>query len=126
MKKVKKTKQLEDKMQTESAEVSADLTREDNINKIGLEVKRRLDQHFKQWGGGLSFRTVMSNNSYKARNLGLEVGELAQLLEDKGYIKVINTPSGARFLFSSECPLSNDELADWLMTQELQKSADKA
>jgi len=115
-----KNKQLGDKLEQVKVDKS------EVIERVGRAFKARLDSHFAQWTGGLPFKVIMSNYSYKAKALGMDVGELAQELEAKGFIKIINSPSGARYLFSGDCPLTETELMDWLSTQEQAKELSRA
>lgn len=95
------------------------------LEGIGKEIQKRLDKHFKQWGAGLPFKAIISNQAYRAKVLGMGVGELADRLEDEGFIKVLNTPNGARFIFSGDCPMTLDQMQDWLQEQEIKKESEK-
>ncbi len=95
------------------------------IASIGRGVKTRLKDHFKQWNGGLPYKTVISAETYRARRIGMEVGELASELETAGYIKIFNTPSGARYVFSGDCPLTIEEMQNWLQEQEVYKETER-
>ena len=91
------------------------------LSEIGEEIKIRLTNHFKQWEAGLPFKLIMSAQSHKAKQLGLDVGALANELENQGFIKILNSPSGARFVFAGDCPLSLEEMKEWLQTEEMSK-----
>lgn len=95
------------------------------IEQIGRDVQSRLKQYFEQWEGGLSFRAILSNYSVKASKLGFTTTEFANELMDRGFIKIFLTPSGSRFVFPGDCPLSLQEIQEWLHTQEVKKETDK-
>lgn len=95
------------------------------IEQIGKEIQSRLNKHFEQWAGALQFRFVMSNQAYRAKALKIDVGTLANELEEMGFIKVLNTPSGQRFVFSGNCPWGMEEMQNWLQEQEIHKESQK-
>lgn len=91
------------------------------IESTAENLKYRLKAQFKQWGGGLQFRAVMASKSVAAKKVGLTLDALTQILEDEGHIKVFNTPNGARYVFSGDCPLTDEEMQAWLQEQEIEK-----
>lgn len=96
------------------------------IERTGKSLQALLDSHFKQWQTGLPFKTVLSPYSTRAKTLGFGgVSELAQELEKQGFIKVLSSPSGKRFVFSTKCSMSKDEIHDWLQTQELMNETER-
>lgn len=95
------------------------------LDGVGKDIQRRLNGYFKQYGSGLEFRTVMSSQSYRAKALGMDVGELSDKLEAGGYIKVLWAPGGQRFVFSGTCPLSEEQMQEWLHDQEIMRETQK-
>lgn len=110
---------------TKEKNMEKNLDNIDTINKIGNEINLRLANHFKQWGAGLQFRFIMSSQAYRAKNLGMDVGTLSNKLESMGYIKIMNTPSGQRFVFAGNCPWTTEEMMNWLQEQEMLKETQK-
>lgn len=97
----------------------------EKVEQIGRDIRARLNTHFKQWNGGLPYRAIMSSQTYRAKAVGMLLGELSDTLEDQGFIKVVSTPSGARFVFAGDCGLTEDQMRDWLQEQEMVKEASK-
>lgn len=95
------------------------------IDDIGREINQRLSSHFNQWRAGLQFRFVMSSQAYRAKALGMDVGSMAHKLEESGYIKILNTPNGQRFVFAGDCPMTIEEMQNWLQEQEMIKESQK-
>jgi len=95
------------------------------LDEIGKETQLRLSKHFEQWKAGLQFRFVLSSQAYRAKALGMDVGAMSSELETLGYIKVLNTPSGQRFVFAGDCEWSNEEMQNWLQEQEMLKESQK-
>lgn len=87
--------------------------------KIGMDINKRLNKHFEQWGGGLQYKLILPHYASRAKRLGLSVTELSDALEEIGAIKVLNSPNGKRFIFSGDCQATPEEMNDWLQTQEM-------
>jgi len=121
---VEKDKQTKGKTMDNQQE-QASPTRKELVNQVGKSLQYRLNRHYEQWQAGLPFKTALSDQSYKAKAIGLTVADLAQELEEAGFIKVYNIPSGARFVFSGDCPASLDEIQEFLHSQEAAKEANK-
>jgi hypothetical protein len=96
------------------------------LSQIIRDVSSRLESHFEQWQGGLSFRAILSNYSVKAKKVGMTTSELADELVQRNAIRVYNTPSGARFVFAASCPLELSEIQEWLQLQDLKRNEEKA
>lgn len=94
-------------------------TLEQEIENLGTDTQTRLNKQFEQWGGGLMYRIAITSLSYDAKRIGLTLSQLATRLEDEGYIKIFNTPTGARWVFSGDCPMSHEEMQTWLQEQEM-------
>lgn len=95
------------------------------LDEIGETVQRDLDAQFDEWGNALEFRFVMSSQSYRAKQIGMDVGKLSHELEKAGYIKIVRTPKGQKFVFSGKCPLTKEEMQNWLQEQEIMKESQK-
>lgn len=117
MKKQRKTKMKK----TDNEKTEKTMT----LDEIGRETQLRLSKHFEQWKAGLQFRFVLSSQAYRAKALGMDVGTMSSELETRGYIKVLNTPSGQRFVFAGDCDWSLEEMQNWLQEQELFKESQK-
>ncbi len=102
-----------------------ELSREEQISKVGKDVKSRLDRQFQQWESGLPYKTVFSDQSYKAKALNMTVRELAEALESAGYVKIFNTPSGASFVLPGDCAWTMNEVSDWLQAIEIKKDSER-
>lgn len=92
------------------------------VERVGIGVKRKLDEHFKQWGNGLDYRGLLNGYSTMAKNLGLDLSSFAYALKDAGFIQIYNTPSGKRLVYSSDCPLSMEEIENQIMEAEQSKN----
>ncbi len=90
----------------------------ETLARLGVGIKAQLDSHFTQWNAGLPFKTIISKHSVKARSMSLTVDELAIALEKEGFIKVLSTPSGKRYVFSGSVPLEPNQLNDLIQAQE--------
>ncbi len=100
-------------------------TQQIEFNRIGTGLRIQLNKHFEQWSAGLPYKTIMSPLSSKARLFSISLDELSEFLENNNFIKVRRTPQGKRFVFSGDCPLTNEELNNWVQDQEIQKEAEK-
>lgn len=116
-KKPREGTKTESKMELES--------NKDELTRLGTGIKAQLDSHFKQWNAGLPFKTIISKHSVKAKSMSLSVDELAMELEANGYIKVLSTPTGRRYVFSGTVPLEPDELNDLIQMQESIRESSK-
>ncbi len=108
---------------TEENHVKVDLGNE--IERIGKGLKVYLSNHFKQYEAGLPFKVAISRHSAKAKSIGLSIDELAMELEEQGFIKVFSTPTGKRFVFSGDCPMTNAEVYEWIQDQESIRATEK-
>lgn len=100
------------------------------VDRLGAELKTRLNNHFQNYQTCVAFKTLLSHKASIARKVGLSLTELSNELEERGYIKVIEMPSMARFLFSGDCPLTKDEAfacaQDLMMAEQAQRQNRKA
>ncbi len=111
--------------QTEMRQMENQTDMEHEIEMIGSGLLKKLNKHYEQWECGLPYKTVLSPFSPKAKSMGLALDDLSEKLEDEKYIKVFSTPNGKRFVFSGDCPLSNEEIRNWIQDQEVQKETEK-
>ena len=95
------------------------------IEQIGEGLQHDLDRHFKQWEGGLPFKAFLSQKWHQAAKVGLNVSNLANTLEKMGYIKILSTPKGKRFIFSGSCKWTLNEIQEWIQLQESIHEAEK-
>lgn len=96
------------------------------IDRTGKNIQVMLDRHFAQWQAGLPFKVALSPYSAKSKHLGFSgVSDLAQKLQDTGYIKLFSSPSGRRFVFSSKCEWTDEETLAWLQDQEMIRETEK-
>jgi NAD-dependent DNA ligase len=95
------------------------------IETIGKNIHTELSEQFKDWQNGLEYRFVLSSQAYRAKALGMDVTELAQRLQEMGYIKILRTPKGKKFVFAGDCPWSREEMQSWLQEQEILKESEK-
>lgn len=95
------------------------------LEKIGQSLNRELTKHFEEWQSGLEYRFVVSAQGYRAKALGMDTGEMADILETEGYIKVVRTPNGKKYVFAGDCPWSLEEMRNWLQEQEILKESQK-
>jgi hypothetical protein len=104
-----------------------DTEREAFTHKVGEEIRERLDyRHKKDPDSPLPFRAVMSCKGAAAKKAGyLSVTSLASRLEDLGYIFVYEVPSGARYVYSGNCKLTDDERFAKVYDIEHEKFQDK-
>jgi hypothetical protein len=91
------------------------------LREIGMEMQFRLKHQFDQWGTGLPFVSIISNKYHDAKRMGITVTKLAQILEEQGFIKVINTITGSRFVFSGDCDLTPNEMLSSILEQQIHK-----
>lgn len=96
----------------------------DLLNQIGDGLSSQLDKHFKQWGGGLPFKTILSQKAHKAKMIGLDVAQLADALEELKYIRISSTPTGKRYIFSGKCKLTDQQIQDWVQEHEMNLQAE--
>jgi hypothetical protein len=97
----------------------------EEINKIGEDIKVHLNLQFKQWGTGLPFKTVFTKYSTKAKKLGYEVSMLSHVLQEMGYIEVISTPSGKRWIFSKDSKLDQERMLELVLSEEARIESEK-
>lgn len=90
----------------------------ERVERIGIEMQESLDQQFDQWGMGLPFKAVLSNKYHDAKKLEMTVTQLGNLLEKLGYIQVMRTMSGARYVFSTNSKLTPNEMLNSIYEQE--------
>lgn len=95
------------------------------IENIGKSLHSDLSEQFKEWQNGLEYRFVISSQAYRAKALGMDVTELALKLQEMGYIKILRTPKGKKFVFAGDCPWSREEMQSWLQEQEILKESEK-
>lgn len=95
------------------------------IEKIGESLNRELNKHFDEWKAALEYRFVISSQGHRAKALGMDTGELADQLETLGYIKILRTPRGQKFVFAGDCPWSMEEMQTWLQDQVIQREEEK-
>ncbi len=101
---------------------------EDNLkelHRIGSGIRAQLDSHFEQWGSGLLFRILLSKYGVRAKPMGLDASSLGIELQKMGYIKLFSTPNGKRTVYSSNCPLSDEEIKAQLQEAEIVEAANK-
>ncbi len=96
-----------------------------SLERIGENLNKELTSFFNEWRGGMEFRFVLSAQGYRAKALGMDISEFTNRLEDLGYIKVVRTPKGQRFVFAGDCPFTTEEMHTWLMDQVYQKEEEK-
>jgi hypothetical protein len=97
----------------------------DEINRIGEDIKIHLNLQFKQWGTGLPFKTVFTKYSLKAKKLGYEVSMLSHVLQELGYIEIISTPSGKRWIFSKDSKLTPEAMSEIVLSEEARLESEK-
>ena len=95
------------------------------IERIGEGLNRELSKHFNEWKAGMEFRFVLSAQGYRAKALGMDIGEFSDKLETLGYIKIVRTPKGQKFVFAGDCPWTLEEMQTWLMDQVYQREEEK-
>lgn len=98
-----------------------DLTQKDindEIKRIGEDIKVHLNLQFAQWQTGLPFKIVFTKYSSKAKKLGYELSMLSHVLQKMGYIEIVSTPSGKRWIFSKESNLSPDRMLELVLSEE--------
>lgn len=97
----------------------------DEIKKIGEDIKIHLNLQYKQWGTGLPFKIVFTKYSAKAKKLGYELSMLSHILQEMGYIELISTPSGKRWVFSKDSKLTLDEMSEKVLSEEARLESEK-
>lgn len=103
----------------ENQELDPTLTPEfqKDIALIGVDVTRKLDKHFTQWGTGLDYRGLFNGYSYYAKKHGVMLGTVVNALEDAGFIKIYHTPMGKRLIYASNCPLTTSQIEEQMLEQ---------
>ena len=96
-----------------------------NLERIGERLNIELNKHFDEWKAGMEYRFVLSAQGYRAKALGMDTSEFASRLVKLGYIKIVRTPKGQRFVFAGDCPFTTEEMHTWLMDQVYQKEEEK-
>jgi hypothetical protein len=82
----------------------------EKLDTAGKTIQYQLDNFFKQWGQPMKFRDAISNKLYYANKAKVSLDEFSQYLEEHNFISIIYSQSGARFVFSSNCGLTPDEM----------------
>lgn len=95
------------------------------IERIGESLRRELTKHFNEWQSALEYRFVISSQGYRAKALGMDIGEFSDQLEKLGYIKILRTPRGQKFVFAGDCPWSLEEMQNWLQDQMVMREEEK-
>ena len=98
---------------------------QEEVKKIGEDIKVHLDLQYKQWKTGLPFKTVFTKYSSKAKKLGYELSMLSHTLQQMGYIEIVSTPSGKRWIFSKKSNLSLDTMLEIVLSEEARIESDR-
>ena len=88
---------------------------EKELNQIGSNIKRKLDDQYAQWQNGIEYRYLLTSYATRAKKLGLDLSELAYALQDLGYVKIFSTPQGKRYCYSADVPMTQEEIVTQLM-----------
>lgn len=97
----------------------------EEVKKIGEDIKIHLNMQYKQWQTGLPFKIVFTKYSTKAKKLGYELSKLSDTLYKMGYIEIVLTPSGKRWVFSKESNLSHDRMLELVLSEEARIESDR-
>lgn len=89
-----------------------------SVEYMGTEIQRNLDEYFEQWGGPMSFREIISKRTYFAQKLGISLDEFTRELQEKGFIRVIFDQSGKRYVYSTKCGLTPQEMLDIIIERK--------
>lgn len=95
----------------------------EEVNRKGPGLQKQLDEHFKQWNSGMEYRNLFPPLSKAAKNIGVSLMEYAYAFQDEGYIRLFNTPNGKKFVYSSNCPLTTEEINSQLMDLQAMKES---
>jgi hypothetical protein len=98
--------------------VAPETPKDREINLIGRAIKSRLDMHNSQWQGGLLYKIILSPLATRVRKIGMDTTELATELQKRGYLRVIGTPDGSRYVFSGTSEMTPDEMLEWVIQRE--------
>lgn len=85
------------------------------VARKGASIQKQLTEHYAQWASGMEYRNIFPPLSKQIKGMGLSIMEFAYMLQDEGFIKLVNTPSGKKYVYAGDCPLTNEEINAQLM-----------
>lgn len=89
---------------------------EEKFLKVAQDLQSYLNGYFKQWNSCLPIQKVFLSRVDKYRAAGFTSQyQFAEELERRDFIRILFTPSGTRFVFSTNCGISLDEMKDHVL-----------
>jgi hypothetical protein len=74
-----------------------------------------MQKYFDTWKQAKEYRRVFTRFSATAKKIGFALAEFSFLLEQRGYIRLIDTPSGKRYVLPAKLKWTEDEILAHVM-----------
>lgn len=89
------------------------------VASIGPDIRAHLKEFYKRWKTGLKSGLVMRKYARQAESHETTLDNLMYILERQGYMQIIVSPKGVRYIFPPYCNLNKEALQSHVAYKEL-------